>query len=172
MLFSYLSHTVKNIVVDGINCLQRVSQTHVLVFICSYGFVFHFSATRAAEQYLSTLSANTSVFFISFSCQFVVEENNSNLANTFTVQQELTEWIQFSANMFIVVLLITLGTLYFIWVKRKYSYWSRRGVPGPRPSFPFGNIASTFFMREHSGITTQKWYKYVIVNGFSVELHL
>ncbi|XP_063367313.1 probable cytochrome P450 6a14 [Cydia amplana] len=28
----------------------------------------------------------------------------------------------------------------YLWFQYKYTYWSRRGVSGPKPTFPFGNI--------------------------------
>lgn len=38
--------------------------------------------------------------------------------------------------------LFIVGLLYFF-LKRKYSYWKDRGVPGPEPVFIFGNLWST-----------------------------
>lgn len=41
--------------------------------------------------------------------------------------------------MWLGLVLIILGLLYYI-LKRKYNYWKDRGVPGPDPTFLFGNI--------------------------------
>lgn len=41
------------------------------------------------------------------------------------------------SNMFMTILVLF---LIYLWFRRKFSYWSRRGVIGPEPEFPFGNI--------------------------------
>lgn len=41
------------------------------------------------------------------------------------------------SNMFLTILVLF---LIYLWFRRKFSYWSRRGVIGPEPVFPFGNI--------------------------------
>ncbi|XP_055596682.1 cytochrome P450 6a2-like [Uranotaenia lowii] len=41
--------------------------------------------------------------------------------------------------MFIYLLILVLPALYW-WIRNCYTYWSRRNVPFPKPTFPFGNL--------------------------------
>lgn len=41
-------------------------------------------------------------------------------------------------------LLLTLVATIYLYVKKQFSYWKRRGVPFVEPSFPFGNFPATF----------------------------
>lgn len=61
--------------------------------------------------------------------------------------------------MFFVVLVLGGITLFYIWLKWNYSYWKRKGVPGPEPSFIVGNTATTLTLSEHFGIVAAEWYK-------------
>lgn len=61
--------------------------------------------------------------------------------------------------MFFVVLLLGVITLFYIWLKWNYSYWERKGVPGPKPSFIVGNTATTLTLSEHFGLVAADWYK-------------
>ncbi|XP_047508404.1 probable cytochrome P450 6a14 [Pieris napi] len=43
--------------------------------------------------------------------------------------------------LFIPAIISIISTIFiYLWFKRKFSYWKRKGVPGPKPSFPFGNV--------------------------------
>lgn len=61
--------------------------------------------------------------------------------------------------MILIWLLFVLFSVLYVWVKWKYSYWKRYNVPGPKPSFPFGNMNKVVNFTEHLGITCEKWYK-------------
>lgn len=42
-------------------------------------------------------------------------------------------------SVFIIVLVAALVITYF-WFQYKFTYWSRKGVTGPKPIFPYGNL--------------------------------
>lgn len=63
--------------------------------------------------------------------------------------------------MIFIVLILALLTIYYLWVKWRYTFWERKGVPGPRPNFPFGNMKESVFLKEHFGLLCEKWYKSV-----------
>ncbi|CAH0559420.1 unnamed protein product [Brassicogethes aeneus] len=48
----------------------------------------------------------------------------------------------------LIILVTFLGYLY---LKHVYSYWNRKGVPGPKPTFFFGNIGLTFLRKKSMG---------------------
>lgn len=59
------------------------------------------------------------------------------------------------------ILLVTLVTLCYAYAKWKHSYWSRRGVPNPGPSLPFGNIGQSIIFKKHLGELITEWYRWV-----------
>ncbi|XP_059619104.1 uncharacterized protein LOC132263385 [Phlebotomus argentipes] len=59
--------------------------------------------------------------------------------------------------MFFTLLLILCGLVY-LWQKWNYSYWQRKGVPGPKPTFFVGNLGAIIAQKEHSGLVADKWY--------------
>lgn len=58
-----------------------------------------------------------------------------------------------------IILLVTLLTIWFLYSKWKYSYWSSRDVPNPKPFLFCGNFASTFLFRKALGEVITEWYK-------------
>lgn len=61
--------------------------------------------------------------------------------------------------MLFVLLLVSAATLFYLYVKWTYTYWSRRGVPGPHPNFFVGNIGPTLMFKDHMVNLIDKWYK-------------
>lgn len=61
--------------------------------------------------------------------------------------------------MIFIILLITVLTLGYVYVKWRYTYWKRLGVPGPEPTFLVGNVGSTLNMTSHISLLCEKWYK-------------
>lgn len=68
------------------------------------------------------------------------------------------EW-RFSSEMILILLLITAATLTYLWFKWRYSYWKRKGVPGPEPVFLFGNVKESTLLKDHFGLMCERWYK-------------
>lgn len=65
--------------------------------------------------------------------------------------------------MIAVVFLAIFCTLFYVFVKIRYTYWKRLGVPGPEPSFIVGNVGPFLNMSSHMSMLCEKWYKYVIL---------
>lgn len=63
------------------------------------------------------------------------------------------------------VVVVFLGTLY-VFFKRKFSYWEKRGVRHLKPSFPFGNCRDIVLMRKSFGETYCEHYKTLSGNKF------
>ncbi|XP_031625910.1 cytochrome P450 9e2-like [Contarinia nasturtii] len=61
--------------------------------------------------------------------------------------------------MFFILLLLGAITLFYVWLKWNYSHWKRNNVPGPDPTYIFGNVGSTLNFSEHFGIVAENWYK-------------
>lgn len=61
--------------------------------------------------------------------------------------------------MLLILLLAIISFLSYVYVKWRYAYWKRMGVPYPEPIFLFGNILETITMQSHLALLTQKWYK-------------
>lgn len=57
------------------------------------------------------------------------------------------------------IILFTLLVAFYAYVKWRFTYWSRRGVPNPEPTFLLGNIGPTLTLAEHVGALTGRWYK-------------
>lgn len=45
--------------------------------------------------------------------------------------------------MWLTLVIIIFGLVFYI-LRRNYSYWKERGVPGPDPTFIFGNLGPAF----------------------------
>ncbi|GAB0095646.1 Cytochrome P450 [Sergentomyia squamirostris] len=60
--------------------------------------------------------------------------------------------------MFITIFLVLFGVVYF-WQKWNYSYWKRKNVPGPEPSFIVGNLGKMITQKDHLGLMANAWYK-------------
>lgn len=61
--------------------------------------------------------------------------------------------------MWIILLLVASITIWVLWTKWCLTYWERKGVPGPTPTFFIGNIGETLNFKQHVGILLQNWYK-------------
>lgn len=61
--------------------------------------------------------------------------------------------------MIFVVLIAILSILTYVYVKWRYTYWKRMGVPCPEPVFFFGNVLETLTMESHIALLCEKWYK-------------
>lgn len=61
--------------------------------------------------------------------------------------------------MILIVLVAIASILSYLYVKWRYTYWNRLGVPCPEPVFFFGNILDTLIMKSHIALLTEKWYK-------------
>lgn len=53
-------------------------------------------------------------------------------------------------------LLLTVVTLAYLWIGRRYSYWKQRSVPYVEPRFPFGNLQG--LNKRHFGLLAQDVY--------------
>ncbi|XP_055303436.1 probable cytochrome P450 6a13 [Sitodiplosis mosellana] len=60
--------------------------------------------------------------------------------------------------MIVFALLILVTTLVYVYVKWRYTYWSKLGVPYPEPVFFFGNVLEAFTMSSHISSLCEKWY--------------
>lgn len=47
----------------------------------------------------------------------------------------------------------------YLWYQYNFSHWKRKGVPGPQPSFPLGNITQTSFGKINFGEDCKKIYQ-------------
>ncbi|GBP95421.1 Cytochrome P450 6B2 [Eumeta japonica] len=62
-------------------------------------------------------------------------------------------------NYYVVsVFLIIAYTIYF-WLKKKYSYWSDKGVPGPSPLPAVGNFGEVFAQKKSPGQLVAHFYR-------------
>ncbi|XP_063905052.1 probable cytochrome P450 28a5 [Zophobas morio] len=48
----------------------------------------------------------------------------------------------------IISLIIIVSALAFYVLKKNYEYWEKRGVPGPKPTWFFGNLGENFMMKK------------------------
>ncbi|XP_047508405.1 probable cytochrome P450 6a23 isoform X1 [Pieris napi] len=74
----------------------------------------------------------------------------------------------------ILLIATTIFFAFYAWFKYKFSYWARRGVKGPRPTFPFGNMRDVIFRRKQlfqpycDSYNTYKHLPYVGLYSFSI----
>lgn len=61
--------------------------------------------------------------------------------------------------MIFVLLLLAILALTYLFVKWRYTYWQRLGVPCPEPAFLVGNVGSTLNMTSHISLLAEKWYR-------------
>lgn len=68
--------------------------------------------------------------------------------------------------LFFVIALVTVS---YLWLRNRYSYWERRGVPGPKPVYIFGNLLKQLTFQQHISEAHREWhntYKDVPYVGF------
>lgn len=53
---------------------------------------------------------------------------------------------------------IALLSLSYLWLRNRYSYWEKRGVPGPKPVFIFGNLLKQLTFQEHISVAHKRWH--------------
>lgn len=96
--------------------------------------------------------------------------NSQSLRNNFSLQLISFEsasfaiWcrLEFSKpRMIVVILFLGVATAIYVYMKWCFSYWSRRNVPSPEPSFLVGNIGPTLIFRRHMGNIIEDWYTWV-----------
>ncbi|XP_037036010.1 probable cytochrome P450 6a13 [Bradysia coprophila] len=58
--------------------------------------------------------------------------------------------------LFFVTVLLTLS---YLWLKNRYSYWERLGVPGPKPVYLFGNLLKQLTFQEHISTANKRWHR-------------
>ncbi len=57
--------------------------------------------------------------------------------------------------LFFVIALISLG---YLWLRHRYSFWERHGVPGPKPVYLFGNLLKQLTFQEHISVAYKQWH--------------
>lgn len=63
-------------------------------------------------------------------------------------------------SFFIIFLIFfsSVFTIFYIWLKEKFSYWSIRQIDYEKPSFPFGNFTQNVLQKKCTGIVLQDIY--------------
>lgn len=61
--------------------------------------------------------------------------------------------------MIFILLSLSIIVLTYVYVKWRYTYWERMGVPCPEPTFLVGNVGSTLNMTSHISLLCEKWYR-------------
>lgn len=82
----------------------------------------------------------------------------------FGVSRGEAEEKQFALGMIFFALLAIALTLGYVFVKWRYTYWQRLGVPCPQPSFFVGNVGSTLTMTSHLALLCEQWYRWVDIS--------
>ncbi|VEN58316.1 unnamed protein product [Callosobruchus maculatus] len=76
-----------------------------------------------------------------------------------TVQADV-KGIKSIVNM-VPVLIGVLVIVIVVWLRRSYSYWSNKGIPGPEPKWIVGNLGSNIIRKKSFGdIVTEVYRKY------------
>ena len=65
----------------------------------------------------------------------------------------------------IIFVIISISALIYFYFENRFKYWSRKGVPTPVPSFPFGNIKETVFNRKYVGFLHKDFYDFFRSKG-------
>lgn len=58
-----------------------------------------------------------------------------------------------------ILIIATVITVAYLYIKYIYSYWERRGVESIKPTFPFGNFKKSFLQQASMAEVTQEWYQ-------------
>lgn len=59
----------------------------------------------------------------------------------------------------LVTTVLSLCMALYLWYQYNFSYWESKGVPGPQPAFPFGNIKQTSLGKLSFGEECGKYYQ-------------
>lgn len=59
----------------------------------------------------------------------------------------------------VITIVLSLFLSLYLWYQYNFSYWKSKGVPGPQPSFPFGNITQTSLGKINFGEECGKIYE-------------
>ena len=62
-------------------------------------------------------------------------------------------------SLYATCLLVTLATAAYVYLRRKFTYWQRRKVPGPAPTMLFGNFSDTILSRKNLAEVTGEIYE-------------
>lgn len=45
------------------------------------------------------------------------------------------------------IILAIIGTAFYLFLKQKYKFWERKGIPGPKPEMPFGSFKEALLVK-------------------------
>lgn len=72
--------------------------------------------------------------------------------------------------MIAILFVLTILTLLYVYIKWNYTYWNRKRVPGPEPTFLVGNIGPTLNYKKHFAEVLGDMYKWVIIFVFTFQI--